>query len=157
SDGLHWRVGAGAGWMYDGDYFLQNQDSGAPREVSTVNVASPLVTGAVTWGSGLIEAGAGVDVQLPLGEYSVLPSGEAVVRLRTHPHAQVGLPWLKLTAGFMFPWHVGVGGRAQVVVNPTLGLELTGAFVQGIGVPLDGGSFTPDQMRTGWVAVGLRR
>ena len=164
SSGLGWRVAVGGGWVYDGDYLLQNHAAGAPDDRTTVNAGSPLLSAGVEYGVGQrLVAGVGVDALLPLGEWSVLPSGETdpvALRARLFPHLSVGLPALRATAGFMTPWHVGLGPRAHYTVLPDLGLEVTAAYVYGLGVPLrydSGETFTPDQLQTGWVAVGLRR
>ena len=157
-EGLSWRAAVGGGWVYDGDYLLLND--GAPADYATVNAGSPVINLGAEVPVGPLVVGAGIDALVPLGEWHSLPSGDLRVRARLYPHAEVGVRSLRLTAGWLFPWHIGVGPRARIVVDPERGIELSAAYVYGIGVPLSydtGDTFRPDQLQTAWLAVGIRR
>jgi hypothetical protein len=158
--GLHWRVLVGGGWVYDGDYLLLNAEAGAPSSVATVNAGAPLLSGGVELPLGPAVVGAGIDGLLPLGEWHALPSGEQTIRARLYPHVEAGVGPVRLTAGYLFPWHVGLGPRARVLVDPERGIELTAAYIYGVAVPSNydsGEAFTPEPLQAAWVGVGLRR
>ena len=148
------RLGLGGAWIYDGDYLLQNAAAGAPEDTSTVNAGAPLLSVAAEQALGPVVVGAGADLGLPLGTWHRLPSGETTQRLRAHPHVQIGLPILRLSAGWWTPWHLGLGARAHIVLVGAFGL--CGGYIQGLGIPLvrdDGPSFEPAASRMGWVGV----
>jgi hypothetical protein len=158
--GLGWRVSAGTGWLYDGDFYLQNAASGAPGEVSTVNAIAPLLSAGVEWRLGVPVLAAGIDALLPTGEWHDLPTGDTRIRIRPYPHLAAGIRSLQVTAGLMLPWHVGVGPRAHLTLSEPLGLSLTGAYVYGRPVTLsreDGSTFTPNTSQTAWLSVGISR
>lgn len=156
--GLQLSAGLGGGWVYDGDYLLQNHREGAPEETSTVNAGAPVVhlSGQVPLGSTPLKAGAGLDLMVPLGEFHSLPSGSQQLRLRAYPHLAVGAGPAALTVGWWTPWHLGVGVQGAVPIATNW--SVTGAFTQGIGLarPRDDGSeFAPATARMGW--LGLTR
>lgn len=159
--GLRVRAVVGGGWLYDGDYLLQNASAGAPGgSMAVVNAATPLLSAGAELSLGPAVLGGGVDALLPVGEWHTLPSGEQTVRLRAYPHIEAGVGPVRVTAGWLFPWHIGVGPRTRLMLLPELGIELTAAYVHGIGVPLqydNGDTFSPGQARTAWAGIGLRR
>ena len=159
TEGVRWRALAGGSWIYDGDYLLQNNLNGAPEALSTVNAAAPLLSAGVETTLGPVVAGAGLDALLPLGEWHALPSGEQTVRLRAYPHIEAGVGPARVTVGWLFPWHIGVGPRVRHVLDVGRGLELSAAYVHGIGVSQSQGSdtFSPDRVQTAWLGVGLLR
>jgi len=153
------RLGAGGGWMYDGGWYVDNYFDGAPSEKSTVNAATPIVTGGFEVRPHRLAAvGAGVDLAIPTGAYSTLPSGDQAIRLRAHPHVAAGLPWVQATFGYLFPWNLAVGARAHLPIGDRL--ELTAAGTYGIGLSFDQEgnteSFEAQNTVQGWVAVGGR-
>jgi hypothetical protein len=152
------RVAAGAGWLSTGDFFLQNVDDGAPYTVGTVNSFAPAGSVAAAWRRGLLEVGAGVDVQLAVGDVHTLPIGASHTRTFVYPYVAVGIPWLQLTLGPQFPWYFGIGGQARV---PLAGpVELYARGVYGVGVPLaregDAPDFKPLPAVSAWGGVSLR-
>lgn len=156
--GLTARVAVGAGWASSGDWFLQNVDAGAPYTESTVNAATPSVAVGAGWRAGWFYAGAGVDVNIPLGEWHALPTGDTTTRPFVHPHVDVGIPYVQLTAGPQFPWYLGIGLQAEApIVGP---LELYGRGVYGIGLnqPRTDGAptFEPLDTWTAWLGASLR-
>lgn len=156
--GLTARVAVGAGWSSTGDWFLQNVDAGAPYTQETVNAATPSIALGAGWRAGWFYAGAGLDLNLPLGEWHALPTGETVSRLFVHPHADVGIPYAQLTVGPEFPWYLGVGLQAEApIAGP---VELYGRGVHGIGLnqPRANGepTFEPLDAWTAWLGASLR-
>lgn len=152
------RAVAGAGWLYDGEFLLQNYQDGAPEERDTVNAATPwLSVGAELRPLDQLAVGAGVDLGMPLGEWHDVTVGDTALRLRTHPFLAVGHPYTQLTAGILFPWRLGVGARAHVPVGERV--EIQAAYVYGIGLPItreDGPTFEPTDAQTAWLGVGAR-
>lgn len=146
----------GGGWMTDGDWLLQNLAEGAPATKATVNAFSPMLHLGADLSLGRLELGAGTDLYLPVGAYHSLPSGERTVRLRAYPHLAVGPHALKLTAGYLFPWQLGVGARATLPLGP---VELAASGVYGVGVPLqraDGSTFEPQSAGAAALTLGKR-
>ena len=149
---VHARVGAG--WMTDGDWLLQNAADGAPQTYGTVNAFTPVVTLGADLDVGSLVVGVGSDLYLPVGEHHTLPSGDATVRLRAHPHVALGVPSAKLTVGYLFPWQLGVGARAAVPVGP---VEVGASGVYGVGLELpreDGSTFEAQNAAAASVTVG---
>jgi len=157
---LGWRLSVGSGWLYDGDFYLQNARAGAPEEVSTVNAIAPLLSAGLEWRLGVPVVGVGIDTLLPTGEWHDLPTGDTRIRVRPYPHLAAGVENLQVTAGLLLPWHIGVGPRAHVTLIESLGLTLTGAYAYGVPVSRsheDGSIFTPEASQTGWLSVGVSR
>lgn len=153
--GLQLTAAVGGGWSSSGDWFLTNVSDGAPYTNQTVNAATPVLSVGLGWRSTWFAAGAGADVGIPTGDWHQFPSGETQVRTLAYPHAAVGLPWLQATVGPLFPWYLGIGGRAHIpIVGP---LELTGGGIYGIGIsrPRDEGpAFEPLPLYLAWGGVG---
>jgi hypothetical protein len=148
------RLGLSGAWIYDGDYLLQNAADGAPADTATVNAGAPLLSVVGEQSLGPVVVGAGADLALPLGSWHHLPSGESTLRLRAYPHVQLGLPFLRVSAGWWTPWHLGLGARTHLELSGAFGLS--GGYVQGLGIPLSRGSaptFEPAASRMGWVGV----
>ncbi|MCB9743216.1 MAG: hypothetical protein H6741_14340 [Alphaproteobacteria bacterium] len=156
--GLFLAASVGGGWIYDGNYYTAQWDV-APHEVSTVNAGAPVLGARVGWSRGLLAASGGLDLIVPLGEYARLPSGDSELRLRAHPYVAAGLPWVQLSAGWLFPWHAVGGLRLSV---PLMGpLELSGAVLAGpAGGELDRGAgeepYVLSSTASAWLAVGGR-
>jgi len=148
------RLGLSGAWIYDGDYLLQNAVDGAPADTATVNAGAPLLSVVGEQNLGPVVVGAGADLGLPLGTWHRLPSGETTQRLRAYPHVQLGLPFLRVSAGWWTPWHLGLGARAHLDLFGAFGLS--GGYLQGLGIPRsrDGGpTFEPAASRMGWAGV----
>lgn len=145
----------GAGWMYDGGWYLGNVLEGAPSAKSTVNSGLPVFGAQADLRLGPTSLGAGVDLAVPLGTWHTLPSGDGSVRLRTHPYVAFGLPVVQVTAGYLFPWQWAVGARARVPVGP-VELGLNGVY--GIGRTLDQADnpdgFVAEDAFLMWASVG---
>ncbi len=153
-NGPQMTVLGGVGWVYDGDYLLQNAAAGAPETAATVNAGAGVLGLGATLPLGPLHAGAGVDLVLPLGDHHTLPSGDRSLRLRAHPHAALGWGPVQATVGWWSPWHLAAGARATLPLGGRWGL--TGAYIQGIGLDRDrddGSTFSPAASRAGFVAA----
>jgi len=153
----HLHAAVGGGWVYDGDYLLQNHPEGAPEDTATVNAGAPVVhlSGRLPLGSTPLFASAGADLLLPLGDFHTLPSGERQLRLRAYPHLALGAGPVAVTAGWWTPWHLGVGLQGAVPVQGAW--TAVGGFTQGIGLTRArdaGPDFDPATARMGWLGVG---
>lgn len=153
------RGSVGGGWLYDGEFLLQNYDEGAPETRATVNAFTPwLGLGLELRPTAWLAAGAGLDLGLPLGEHHTVPVAEDALRLRAFPHLAVGHPYAQLTAGLLLPWRLGLGPRVHVPLGDVL--ELQGAYLYGIGLtrPRDEGeaAFEPTDVQTAWLGIGAR-
>lgn len=150
------HAAVGAGWASTGDFFLQNVGDGAPYDTSSVNAFAPAFLVDGEWRAGLFAASAGVAAVVSTGEHHELTTGESTTRAFTYPHLGVGLSYVQATVGPMFPWYLGVGGKARVAAWK--GLEVTAAGVY--GVPLEVAreagepSFQPLPLYTAWGGVG---
>jgi len=150
------RVGLGGGWVYDGDYLLQNNADGAPEDTATVNAGTPVVhfSGQLPLGDTPLHASAGVDLLVPMGDFHTLPTGEQEVRTRAFPHLAIGAGPAALTVGWWTPWHLGVGAQATVPIQ--LAWSVMGGFTQGVGIPRardTGPDFEPATARFGWIGA----
>jgi len=152
------HVGAGAGWLSTGDFFLQNIDAGAPYTEATVNAATPALAADVQLRSGWFAASAGAALMIATGEHHTLPSGDADVGTFVYPHLGVGLPWVQATVGPLFPWYLGVGAKGRVPV--TGDLEVVANVVYGAGVvqprSADAPDFEPLPLYAAWGGVGWK-
>lgn len=152
------RAAVGAGWLYDGEYLLQNYAEGAPNSRSTVNAAAPLVSASFEVRPvPVLALGGGVDLAAPLSEYQTLPVGDSTVRLRLYGHVAIGHPYLQLTVGALLPWRVGVGGRLNVPIGDHLAVQ--GAYVYGIGRDIEresGAEFEATDASMAWLGAGWR-
>lgn len=151
------HAGLGAGWVSTGDFFLQNVDDGAPYVVSTVNAFAPAVQLGGEAQIGLFSAGAGVDLQFATGDWHTLPTGDLATSAFVWAHANVGVKWVQLAVGPLFPWYVGVGGQAQIPVWDRVQVVASG--VAGIPITLDRGddpAFTPLPAYAAWAGIGYR-
>jgi hypothetical protein len=153
------RVGVGAGWFYDGNFLLGNQDQGAPETIATVNATAPLLLAEAELRLGPLWMGGGVDAALPLGEHHTLPVGSEATdtRLRLYPHVLAGIAPVQLTAGWLFPYHLGVGVRGHLPLPGPL--EISGGYTHGFGVDRareDGSTYDPGRVQTAWLAAGAR-
>lgn len=148
----------GGGWLYDGEFLLQNYDEGATATRSTVNAATPVASLGVEYRPvRALALGLGVDLAVPLGEFQYLPTGDDQLRLRPYPHVAIGHPYLQLTAGPLLPWRIGVGGRLHVPLGEHV--EVQGAYIYGLGleIPRDAGAeFEASDAAMAWVGAGWR-
>lgn len=151
------RATLGAGWLSTGDFYLQNLDAGAPRDAATVNAGTPAGSVGVSVDAPWWTVGVGVDAQLTVGEHHSLPTGEARTSTFVYPHVAAGLPWVQATVGPLFPWYVGLGGRARVpVAGP---VELFAAVVYGLPLDrprTDGPTFEPLPLYSAWGGVTVQ-
>jgi hypothetical protein len=157
SKGVGARVSLGGGWLYDGDYYLLHVNDGAPATKGTVN-AVPLMLGvsANAW-SNLLTVGAGVDLFVPFGAYQTLPSGDWDVRPRAYPHVSAGVIFFQVTAGFLFPWQLGLGAVAHIPVGERLSLSLHGLYGRGLNVDRDPDPlFEASDTLSAWLTVDVR-
>lgn len=157
SKGVGARVSLGGGWLFDGDYYLLHAAEGAPATRATVN-SVPFTAGvsANAW-SGLLAVGAGVDLLLPFGEHQTLPSGEKDVRARLYPHVSAGAIFFQVTAGWLFPWQLGLGAVAHVPLGERLSVSLHGLY--GKGWTLDRSpdpDFDASDSLSAWVTLDVR-
>lgn len=153
---LCFSLDIGGGWLYDGDYLLLNQPGAPADDYSVVNAGMPVLGARVWMERGLFGAAAGGDLLMPLGAFHTLPSGEDSVRARPYPYVSAGLPWVQLSLGYLFPWHLGPGLRVRVPLGEHY--ELAGAAIYGLGRTLerDGDlpAFEAGDARVAWVSVG---
>lgn len=153
-DGLQVGVSGAVAWVYDGDWLLLNAGDGAPEEAATVNAAGGVLGVDLKLPAGPLHVGAGTDLVLPFGPHHTLPSGDQELRLRVHSYGALGWGPLQATVGWWSPWHIGVGGRATIVLHEHW--ALTSVYIHGFGLerPRDDGSvFSPAASRAGWVGV----
>ena len=121
----------------------------------TVNAATPAVSVGAALRRGPLAFGVGADVQYALGEWHSVPTGDTDTRSFTWVHADAGTEWLRLSAGPLFPWHVGVGVQARVPVWKGLGPAAAVAY--GVPLPLtktDGTAFDASPTWSAWGGVG---
>ena len=148
----------GAGWLYDGEYLIQNYAEGAPATRSTVNAAAPLLSlGVEARPVPALALGAGVDLIAPLGDDQTLPVGADTVRLRLYPHVAIGHPYLQVTAGALLPWRLGVGARLNVPLSDHLGVQA--AYVYGVGRDIErdsGAEFESTDASMAWLGATWR-
>ncbi len=123
-------VAAMGGWFTSGDFYTQDPAT-APHDQSTVNATAFAVHVGLDVDLGLFRRGAGIDLPFTFGAYHVaLYGNEGSPRLRPDPHAAIGITWVQLTGGYLFPHHPGVGGRLTVPLRSVL--ELRGSAVLGL-------------------------
>jgi hypothetical protein len=117
-------AGVLGGWFSSGDFYTQDPNN-VPQTKDSVNAvtAGLWLSGDVV--AGLLAAGAGLDLLVPIGEHHVAMTGDSSVRSRPIPHIAVGLKQAQLTAGFMFPYHPAVGARLRLPL-PIVEARVTG-------------------------------
>lgn len=116
--------GLSTGWFTSADFYLQDPAS-APATYRTVNAIS---LGAYASGElvvGPAHLGVGVDLLAPIGRSHVALTGNGSTRIRAVPHVAVGVSWLQATAGFLFPYHPAIGGRARAPLGGPLEAHLS--------------------------------
>ena len=148
-------VAVGGGWLYDGDFLLQNVDDGAVSAVGTVNAGTAVMGLSVAASRGPFEVAVGADLTRPSGAFHDLPVGDERLRLRAFPYLQVGHPRLGVAGGVLFPWHYGVGPRAGWPLTDHLGL--VGSYTHGIPMAVSRAEgepdFAPSAARSAWLGV----
>ncbi|MBM4393489.1 MAG: hypothetical protein FJ090_20385 [Deltaproteobacteria bacterium] len=150
------HVTLGGGWLSTGDFFLQNVESGAPYDESSVNAFAPVLSADGEWRAGLFAASVGATALLATGEFHSLTTGDTSTNAFVYPHAGVGLTYVQATVGPLFPWYLGVGGKARVAVWEGLEVSAGGVY----GVPLDiarsgnDPAFTPQPAYAAWGGAG---
>ncbi len=150
-------LAAGGAWAYAPDWYTVHAGAGAPYAVSTVNAAAPLLSAQARARNGLFAATLGVDGAVTLGEWHDWPTGASRTRTFLYPHLGVGIPWLQVTAGPLFPFWFGVGARADVPLPGPL--ELHVGAVRGLGITSvrdDGTVWDPYDAHLLWAGVGAR-
>lgn len=151
------RIALGAGWVSDGDFFLQHVDEGAPYDETSVNAVTPALSVGGEARFGLLAAGVGVDAQIATGEFHSLTTGSDETRAFVYPHVALGVPWVQATVGYLFPWHLGVGAQAHLGVYK--GVEVFGSAVYGVPLEQDRGTdpvFQPLPLIGAWGGVAYR-
>lgn len=153
------HAAVGVGWMYDGDWFLSKPDR-TPQTKAAVNAVLPMGTLSAELRPGPLALRLGVDLGMPVGEHTTLASGGTDLRLRAHPHIGIGVPAAQLTVGYLFPWHMGVGARAQIPVGESFYLGAAGVY--GYGLEQDQpdnpvtGAYQPENTLSVWSFLGMR-
>ena len=154
--GLFVAGAVGGGWMASGDFYLQDP-ANVPHEVSSVNTGLAALGLEVGWQSRWFRVAAGVDLPVTLAEYALAYTGDASTRLRAYPHVSVGLPWVQVHAGFLFPYHPAGGGRINIPIVD--GLEVRASYTVGLPVTWqrdDGSEWTSQALYTAWAGIGYR-
>jgi hypothetical protein len=152
------RATLGGGWLSTGDFYLQNLDSGAPRAVDTVNAGTPAASLGVSVDNAWWTAGVGLDAQLTVGDFHTLPTGDSTTNVFLYPHVAAGLPWLQATVGPLFPWYVGVGGRARIPLVKPVELFASGVYGLPVDRPRSDGepTFEPLPLFSAWAGVTVQ-
>ena len=149
------RAAVGGGWLYDGEFLLQNVEDGAVSAMGTVNAAAVVVGLSTAASRGPFEVAIGVDLTRPGGAFHDLPIADERLRLRAFPYLQVGHPRLGVAGGVLFPWHYGVGPRAGWPLTDHLGL--VGSYTHGIPMTLSRATgepdFAPSAARSAWLGI----
>lgn len=153
------RAGLGGGWINDGEFFLSNLADEPAHDRATVNAGGlALGLGVELRPLSLLSVGLGLDLLEPLGEHHDLPVGDGLIRLRPYPHLAVGLPWVQIGVGAQIPWRLGVGPRLHLPMGERL--ELTGAYVYGLGLVRERGAGLPDfepvDTHAAWMGLSYR-
>lgn len=149
-------VALGAGWMYSGDFYLQDPVN-AEATRATVNAAT--LQGAVdlSVAAGLFRGSVIADVGVPIGDDHVALSGDNAQRVRPDLALGLGVRWAQVTVGYTFPYHPTAGAR--VTIPLAHGVELVGAARVGIPTTLrrqDDTSWTSHLLGQAWLGVGYR-
>lgn len=123
------KATAGLGWGYDRDYYTLLADRGIPDARSTVHVPWGVAGLGVAFTPSVFAVGVGADVMAAgtVNGFLVHPDGREQ-KLRGHVYGEVGLRWLRATAGLLYPWHTAVGGRAVLNVNRWVVVEAGGLY-----------------------------
>ena len=147
------QAALGVGWMYDGDMYLSKPDR-TPHIKASVNAVMPVGSLSAQLRPGPLALSVGVDVGIPVGSDNTLSSGTSDLRLRAHPYIGFGVPVAQLTVGYLFPWHLGIGARAQIPIGESF--YLGAATVYGYGLeqaqpdnPLTG-AYQPENLISAW-------
>lgn len=136
--GLSIGLGVLGGWFSSGEFYTQNPlaDDGTAFSptVATVNAGAIGFDVDVNYDLGLFRVAVGMNAVVTLGErHFAQYNGDSKTRFRPQPYLAVGIPWVQVTAGYMFPFHPTVGGRATVGLFEGLELRVSGWV--GIGGP----------------------
>ena len=152
------RAALGVGWMYDGDWFLSKPDR-TPYTKGAVNAVMPVGSLSAQFRPGPLALSVGVDVGVPTGSDNTLASGGSDLRVRAHPYIGVGVPVAQLTVGYLFPWHLGLGARAQIPIGDAF--HLGAATVYGYGLeqtqpdnPFTG-AYQPENLISAWAFLSM--
>ena len=145
----------GGGWVYDGEYFLQNVDDGAPYTQATVNHGAAFASVGARTASRWWSASAGVDLALPFGDYTTVQSGDRELRLRAQPYVAAGLPWVQASVGWFTPYHISFGLRGRVPLTDNLALSGGALTARGFALARDDGApdFEAAPAGAAWVGV----
>ncbi|MBK9645875.1 MAG: hypothetical protein IPO67_12110 [Deltaproteobacteria bacterium] len=152
---LSLTVALGGGWVYDGEYFLQNVDDGAPYTQATVNHGAAFASVGARTGSRWWSASAGVDLALPFGDYTTVVSGDRTMRLRAQPYVAAGLPWVQASVGWFTPYHISFGLRGRLPVTDHLALSGGAIAARGFALARDDGApdFQAAPAGAAWIGV----
>ncbi len=150
-------VDVGWGWVTSGDFYAQDP-ANVERTVGSVNGTGPgFGLGADLDWMGILRLGLAVSVLAPTGADHVAFTGDGSMRLRPYPHVRLGLTYVQLTAGYVFPYHLGLGGVATVPL--TSGLELHAGGLWGPAPELtrdDGSTWSGHALGAAWGGLGWR-
>lgn len=147
----------GGGWFSSGDFYLQDP-ANVERSKASVNAGALDVAIDVSAQIGLFRASVIGDLGVPFGADHIALTGSGSMRVRPDVSLGLGVTWVQVTGGFLFPYHPSVGARATIPVFK--GLEIVGAFRAGLPVTLQRGG--GDEAWTGlpvyqaWAGIGYR-
>ncbi len=126
------EIAAAGGWLYDGNYLLENP--GAVETAATVNAGAAIVSAALRWQARpALALDVGLETWIPGGEGHTLPVGEGTQRVRLWPFVAAGHPRIGLAIGPLLPWHLAFGPRLRWPVGEGR-LVLTGSAFWGMGI-----------------------
>ena len=146
----------GAGWAGNDDWYYQDPVT-APADQRTVNAGTAVVGLDFALDVGVFRVGAGVHGLATLGAHHATKyGGDKETRVLTYPHLAIGITWVQITAGYLFPHHIGLGAQATIPVWK--GLELRGSFLWGLNpsTPPAEGTWTASDLVTAWGGMGYR-
>ncbi|MCB9680507.1 MAG: hypothetical protein H6733_03475 [Alphaproteobacteria bacterium] len=152
---LGWSVAVGAegSWLYSGDFYTQDPLT-VTRDKAAVNAGALTVDVHAALEVSLARIGVGLDLTTPFGADHVALTGDGGLRPRPYVYGAVGVRWVQLTGGYVFPYHPAAG--AMVTVPVFEGLEVRASGYAGFPTSLtraDGSTYD-----TNWLTrlgVGL--
>lgn len=147
-------VGAGPGWTSTADYYRQDP---ASFDATFATVNAPGVTGTASIGVdvGRLRVEAGCDLTWTPGEAHVARWQDHATHLRAFPHLAVGLPEIRVAAGWLTPHHLGAGPRLAVPLGPVEFVANGTVGVSPIPAPAEG-TWSAAPVWSAWGGLVLR-
>lgn len=118
------------GWFSSGNFYTDQFDE-AEATKATVNSASVGLSVMGSFDYSVFRASVGVDTVYTPGDFHNAVVGDRDVALRPMPWVGVGVRWLQVHGGYLFPHHPAVGARTGLTLP--FGLEFQGTFTYGFG------------------------